>query len=129
MTTRMDEWRLDRVGDLAVWCRDGGRSHVVILHGGPGLSDYTRGLGEMLADSLGEHWTVVRFQQRGLVPSTTKGPFTIEQHVADVVAGCDAVCEEPVSLVGHSWGGHLALHATINHPDRFAAMVVVDPLG
>ena len=125
----MNEWRLDVVGDVAVWRRGRGSRSLVMLHGGPGLSEYTSGLGELLGDDLGEDWTVVRFQQRGLAPSTTDGPFTVEQHVADVLAVCDAVSAEPLFLLGHSWGGHLALHAAVANPDRFAAMVVVDPLG
>jgi proline iminopeptidase len=55
---------------------------LLLLHGGPGLSDY-------LADSLGgelDGWRTISFQQRGLTPSATGGPFTVERHVADTVA-------------------------------------------
>jgi pimeloyl-ACP methyl ester carboxylesterase len=31
--------------------------------------------------------------------------------------------------VGHSWGGHLALHAATALPERVAAVLCVDPLG
>jgi pimeloyl-ACP methyl ester carboxylesterase len=125
----MDGWQLDLIGELAVWRRGAGPRCLVLLHGGPGLSEYTAELGEWLADGLGDDWTVVRFQQRGLAPSTTSGPFTVEQHVSDVIAVCDAVSADPVFLLGHSWGGHLAMHAAVAHPDRFAAMVIVDALG
>jgi pimeloyl-ACP methyl ester carboxylesterase len=47
---------------------------VVVLHGGPGLSEYT----ESLLPELSDHYTVVRYQQRGLAPSTTSGPFDVE---------------------------------------------------
>jgi proline iminopeptidase len=125
----MGGWRLDLIGDLAVWRRGDGPRCLVILHGGPGISDYTGELGELLGDNLGEDWTVVRFQQRGLAPSTTCGPFTVDQHVSDVIAVCDAVSADPLVLLGHSWGGHLALHVGVSDPDRLAAMVIVDPLG
>ena len=57
----------------------GGRARdrrSLILHGGPGMSDYT----SSLADELVEEFTVYRYQQRGLAPSTTDGPFTVETH-------------------------------------------------
>ena len=98
---------------------------VVILHGGPGLSEYT----SSLADELVDEFTVYRYQQRGLPPSTTDGPFTIESHLSDVMAVFDAIGDEQVFLVGHSWGGHLAIHVAANHPERLLGLVVVDPLG
>jgi pimeloyl-ACP methyl ester carboxylesterase len=125
----MEEWRRDDVGGLAIWCRGRGRNSLVVLHGGPGLSEYTSDFGELLGDELGEDWTVVRFQQRGLAPSTIEGPFTVEQHVADVIAVSDSVGGERRVLLGHSWGGHLALHVAVADPERFTAMVIVDPLG
>lgn len=32
-------------------------------------------------------------------------------------------------MLGHSWGGHLALHLALAHPDRVAGLVIVDGLG
>jgi pimeloyl-ACP methyl ester carboxylesterase len=31
--------------------------------------------------------------------------------------------------VGHSWGGHLALHLAVAHPDRIAGLVCLNALG
>lgn len=31
--------------------------------------------------------------------------------------------------IGHSWGGHLALHLLVSHPERLLGVVCVDPLG
>ncbi len=98
---------------------------MLILHGGPGLSDYT----SSLAAELAEDFTVYRYQQRGLRPSTTSGPFTVETHVSDVVAVLGAIESEQIFLVGHSWGGHLAMHVAVTHPERLLGLVVVDPLG
>lgn len=58
-----------------------GTGPPLLLHGGPGMSDYTR----LLAPELGG-WQAVRYQQRGLAPSALGGPFTIERHVADALA-------------------------------------------
>jgi proline iminopeptidase len=98
---------------------------VLILHGGPGWSDYTASVAAELDDAF----SVIRFQQRGLEPSTTSGPFSIEQHVEDAIAVLDAADAGRAYVIGHSWGGHLAMHLAARHQDRLLGLVVVDPLG
>jgi proline iminopeptidase len=118
------------VGELTIWARYGGERVLVLLHGGPGLSDYTESLGDVLANALPDGaWTIARFQQRGLAPSTLVGPFTVEQHVVDVLDVCAALTNQPAVIVGHSWGGHLAMHVAVSAPERLAAAIVIDPLG
>lgn len=109
---------------LAGW-KAGQGPTVVVLHGGPGLTDYTGSLSPELVDS----YTVVRFQQRGLAPSATSGPFDVETQVADVVAVLDGLGLDRPLVIGHSWGGHLLMHLITVHPDRVAGALVVDPLG
>lgn len=111
-------------GVIAAWQTASGPP-VLILHGGPGWSDYT----ESLADELEDAFRVIRFQQRGLEPSTTSGPFSIEQHVADAIAVLDAAGADRAYVIGHSWGGHLAMHLAARHQDRLLGLVLVDPLG
>jgi len=97
---------------------------LLLLHGGPALTDYM----DMLAPEL-DGWRAIRYQQRGLPPSAENGPFTVEQHVADAVAVLDELGVDRAVVLGHSWGGHLALHLAVAHPGRVAGLVVVDPLG
>ena len=111
-------------GTITAWPTGTG-SPVLVLHGGPGLSDYT----EPLAAEFEDAFRVIRYQQRGLAPSTTSGPFDIDQHIADAIAVLDAAGAERAYVVGHSWGGHLAMHLAVRHPDRLLGLVVVDPLG
>jgi len=111
-------------GIIAAW-RTGTGPGVLILHGGPGLSDYTA----PLAAEFDDAFSVIRYQQRGLAPSLTSGPFDVDRHVADAVAVLDAAGAERAYVVGHSWGGHLAMHLAVQHPGRMAGLVVVDPLG
>ena len=91
---------------------------MLLLHGGPGLSDYT----EPLAAELEDGYTVTRFQQRGVAPSTTEGPFNVETHMADAIAIMDGAGIDKAYLLGHSWGGHLALHLAVAHQDRLLIM-------
>jgi pimeloyl-ACP methyl ester carboxylesterase len=97
---------------------------VLVLHGGPGLSDYTAPLAAEL-----DGFRMIRYQQRGLAPSVTSGPFDVSQHVADAVAVLDAAGADRAYVLGHSWGGHLAMHLAVQHPDRLLGLVLVDPLG
>ncbi|HET7521166.1 MAG TPA: alpha/beta hydrolase, partial [Candidatus Limnocylindria bacterium] len=70
-----------------------------------------------------------RYQQRGLAPSVVDGPKTVDAHVADAVAVLDALGWGRAWIVGHSWGGHLAMHLAVAHPERVLGLVVLDALG
>jgi pimeloyl-ACP methyl ester carboxylesterase len=50
-------------------------------------------------------------------------------HAADALAVLDHLGIERAWAVGHSWGGHLALHLTVAHPERVFGVVGVSPLG
>jgi proline iminopeptidase len=102
----------------------GSGAPLLLLHGGPALSDYM----DMLGPEL-DGWRWVRYQQRGLAPSALAGPFTVEGHVADAVAVLDRLGIGRTVVLGHSWGGYLALQLALAHPDRIAGLVIVDPLG
>jgi proline iminopeptidase len=125
----VSKWRTWQNNDIGGWTRGAGDHQLVLLHGGPGMSDYLEGFGDLLADELGETWSIVRYQQRGLSPSTAQGPFTIEQEVTDLLMVCEGLDSDVVWILGHSWGGHLAMHAVVAAPDRFRGAVIVDPLG
>jgi pimeloyl-ACP methyl ester carboxylesterase len=97
---------------------------VLLLHGGPGLTDYM----ELLAPEL-DGWRAVYYQQRGHAPSATEGPFTVGQNVADAIAVLDAVGVDRAVLTGHSWGVHLASQIAIAYPERVAGLVLIDGPG
>jgi len=112
-------------GGTIIASQSGHGAPVLILHGGPGLSDYTA----PLAAELDDAFRVIRYQQRGLAPSTAAGPFGIDRHVADAIAVLDAAGADRAYVIGHSWGGHLAMHLAAGHQDRLLGLVPVDPLG
>jgi proline iminopeptidase len=111
-------------GSLGGWVSGSG-DPVLLLHGGPGVSDYTKGL----AEEIETRFTVYRYQQRGLAPSTLEGPFEVATHVDDALAVLNANNLEQAWLVGHSWGGHLALFVASLHPDRCRGVLCIDPQG
>jgi pimeloyl-ACP methyl ester carboxylesterase len=115
------EFELDGlVGD-----RSGNGLPALLLHGGPGLSDY---MGP-LADELDGVFETFRYTQRGTPPSTSGPPYTVEAHVEDAVAVLDRFGVERAWAIGHSWGGHLALHLAVAQPDRLRGVICINALG
>ena len=110
-------------GELA-GIRSGRGRPLLVLHGGPGLSDYTGWFARELAG-----WAALRYTQRGVALSTTDGPFTGDQHVADALAVLDQHRVRAAVVLGHSWGGYLAMHLAAAAPDRVAGLVLLDTLG
>jgi proline iminopeptidase len=114
-------------GELVGFVRDApaGRANALILHGGPGMSDYT----SSLADEVAALLTTARYQQRGLQPSVVDGDVSVDANVRDAVAVIDALGWQKPVVIGHSWGGYLAMHVAAAHPDRVGALVILDSLG
>ncbi|MDQ3821890.1 MAG: alpha/beta hydrolase [Actinomycetota bacterium] len=106
--------------------RAGSGPPVLLLHGGPGLGfDYLRDLAEELAEENDVAW----YQQRGQAPSAEGRPYTVAADVADARRVLDALGWQRAYVVGHSWGGHLALHVAVAMPERLLGVLAVDPLG
>jgi pimeloyl-ACP methyl ester carboxylesterase len=82
-----------------------------------------------LADELAAENDVAWYQQRGQEPSAVGGPYTVGMDVEDARRVLDALGWEKAYVVGHSWGGHLAVHVAEAMPDRLLGVLVVDPLG
>jgi pimeloyl-ACP methyl ester carboxylesterase len=111
-------------GEIGGWEAGDGLA-ALILHGGPGLSDYT----ESLATELSGLFRTIRYQQRGLPPTRASGGATVEDHVADALSVLDGLGVEQAWVIGHSWGGHLAMHLAVSAPERLLGAIVIDPLG
>lgn len=124
MTREVFEAVLDD-GHVSGWV-EGTGPNVLLLHGGPGLS---ANMVDGLADELLPDYRVGLYQQRGLTPSTEHGPFTIDAAVTDAEKVLDRLGWDQAYVVGHSWGGHLALHLAVRIPDRLLGVLSVDPPG
>lgn len=114
------------------WCSYGkpGAPRLLVLHGGPGAShDYL--LPQLL--DLSKTHELIFYDQRGGGRSRTddREPITWRTHVADLDAVVAEFGLEPESTVGYSWGGLLALLATIDRAERGVALperlVLIDP--
>jgi len=113
-------------GPLIAGRRAGTGPPVLLLHGGPGMGfEYLRDLADELATENDIAW----YQQRGLEPSAVERPYTVPVDVGDARRVLDALDWERAYVVGHSWGGHLALHVAEAMPERLLGVLSVDPLG
>jgi pimeloyl-ACP methyl ester carboxylesterase len=113
-------------GPLIAGRRAGSGPPVLLLHGGPGLGfEYLRDLADELAGENDVAW----YQQRGQEPSAVEGPYTVAADVGDARRVLDALGWEQAYVVGHSWGGQLALHVAVAMPERLLGVLAVDPLG
>jgi lipase len=69
---------------------------------------------------------VVAPDLRGHGRSPMEGPWTIAQHVADLLPVLDGLGQSAI-LLGHSYGGLIAWELARAAPDRLAALILVDP--
>ena len=114
----------------ATWGPEGA-PRLVVLHGGPGAShDYL--LPQFL--DLADEYELLFYDQRGGGRSKTddRAPVTWRTHVGDLERVVAELGAEPLSLIGYSWGGLLAmLYATEAAAHRvstpLARLALVDP--
>ena len=100
---------------------------LLVLHGGPGMPSYYL---EPLTALAGPR-PVVLYDQLGCGRSDRpEDPslWTVERAVAEVDAVRQALGLHAVHVLGHSWGGFLALASTRQHGDGVASLVLSSPL-
>lgn len=96
---------------------------VLALHG-------LTGHGKRWAALSDEHLPEVRViapDLRGHGRSTALPPWTFERIVTDLVELLEAETDEPVLIVGHSFGAATALHLAHRHPELVRGLVLLDP--
>jgi pimeloyl-ACP methyl ester carboxylesterase len=98
---------------------------VVLIHGNPGSGqDWTS-----LFRPLGTHNKVIAFDRpgHGLSERPKRGDTTVEVQARLLHDALKQLHVERPIIVGHSWGGALALVYAINYPKEVAALVLVAP--
>jgi lipase len=96
---------------------------VICLHGVTGHGRRFRRLAEERLPAR----RVVGVDYRGHGRSGWEPPWSVEQHVADLVETADALGISGAAWVGHSFGGKLVAELAARHPDRVARAVLLDP--
>jgi proline iminopeptidase len=103
---------------------------VVLLSGGPGFDvDYMQPVAEKLADAF----TCVLLEQRGTGRSRAAkfdpAAMTLRNSVEDLEALRVHLKLDTLTLVGHSWGGMLAMAYAAAYPAKVSRLVLVGPGG
>jgi proline iminopeptidase len=99
---------------------------IVVLHGGPGMfHDYLL----PYLSPLAEKYQVIYYDQRGNGGSQTalsQENFTIDQLVEDLEGIRVSLNIEKLTLLGHSWGGLLAMHYGIKYPQHLKRLILAN---
>ncbi len=101
---------------------------IVFVHGGPGLDH-----GYLVEPfrPLGERYELVYFDQRlsgfssGSVDSAS---VRLATFVDDIEGVREALELGPIHLVGHSWGGLLAMEYATRYPENLRSLVLLSPI-
>jgi proline iminopeptidase len=124
-----DDGSFTRDGVVLHYRTVGSGSPVVLLSGGPGFEvDYMLPVGDFLPPS----YQRVFLEQRGTGRSRvelTSGTMSISHVVEDLEGLRVHLKQERLFLVGHSWGGMLAMAYAAAHPDRIDRMILIGPGG
>jgi proline iminopeptidase len=114
-------------GPARLYVRELGRGlPIVVLHGGPDF-DHEYLLPDL--DRLAGRFHLVYYDQRGRGRSFSGQPpdgVTIATEMEDVDRVRDWTSHASIALLGHSWGGLLALEYAIRHPDRVSHLILVN---
>jgi pimeloyl-ACP methyl ester carboxylesterase len=125
------------IGDIELWFDVAGsslalvddqlveRPTIIALHGGPGFdhSYFKPEISEGLADQA----QVVFLDQRGQGRSDAGDPggWTLDQWADDVAVFCQTLGIKKPVLMGHSFGGFVALAAAARHPELASGLIIL----
>ena len=96
-----------------------------LIVGVHGLSSSRRGWAR-IAEHFADRYRLVAYDQRGHGDSTVKGPMALERSVADLADVVSSLGEPVDALMGHSWGGAVAVVA--GRRLDVSRVVAIDPM-
>jgi non-heme chloroperoxidase len=99
---------------------------VVLVHGS--VSDYREWSKQMAA--LSQYYRVIAYSRRYHWPNVPPGPdadASLEKQVDDLAGIITALGFGPLHIIGHSYGGAVALHLTLRRPDLVRTLVLAEP--
>jgi len=111
------------IDGASLFCKTVGKGPpLIVVHGGPGLTH-----NYLFTAEFGAHNRAIFYDQRGCGQSTGAiEPLTMEQFVKDLDAVRTHFGYEKVALLGHSWGGFLAMHYAFTHPQHIDALIIAN---
>jgi proline iminopeptidase len=128
----MDPQHLPREGyapvaDASLYYRDIGQGPpIIVLHGGPSF-DHNYLLPDL--DRLADTYRLIYYDQRGRGQSAGNiqpAEVSVQSEMNDLEALREHFQLESVALLGHSWGGLLALEYALRHPERVSRLILLN---
>lgn len=124
------------IGDVDLWFDVAGssltlngsdlaeRPTIILLHGGPG---YDHTIFKPRFNALAHRAQVIFLDQRGHGRSDEGDPeaWRLDRWADDVAAFCDRLGIRKPILLGHSFGGFVALATAARHPDLASGLIVL----
>ena len=106
---------------------DGGKPPLVLIHGG---RDHCRNW-DAVALALRDRYTVFAPDLRGHGDSgwAMGGMYSLPEFVLDTATLVANLSEEPLTIIGHSLGGAIALQYAGTFPERVSKVVAIEGLG
>ena len=107
---------------------DGPGTPLFLANGGPGFDHGYLHVSDVW-DQLAKDRPVIFWDQRGTGRSPVLKPLqscTLADQISDLEALRDHLGYEKIDLLGHSWGGYLAMAYAARHPGRIAHLLIVD---
>jgi proline iminopeptidase len=117
-----------QVRDVSLFVKVMGQGYpLVLMHGGPGADLYTM----MSFKPLADQFTLVFYDHRcnGRSVGAEVTSMTMENLTADADALRQALGFEKWAVLGHSFGGHVALEYALRYPQSLSHLLLVDTGG
>ena len=99
---------------------------MLIIHGGPGL-DHSYLLPHLYG--LSNYFNLIFYDQRASGKSSADLPFTIETFVEDIESIRNHYGISQLHLMGHSWGGYLAMKYALKYPERLHSLILLNSMA
>src|SRR5689334_23196065 len=115
------------IENAALYYRELGQGRpILVLHGGPDF-DHTYLLPDL--DCLADSARLLYYDQRGRGKSAAgvqPADVSMQSEIADLESLRIYFGWESIAVLGHSWGGLLALEYAIRHPDRVSHLILLN---
>ncbi len=97
---------------------------LLMVHGNPTWSFYWR----RLIQAFQPHYRVVAVDHVGcgLSDKPQQYPYTLQQHIDNLVRLVDHLDLQRITLVAHDWGGAIGLGTALARRERFAGLVLLN---
>lgn len=124
------------IGGIKQWMKwegiDDQAPVLLFLHGGPGNS--VMAYADKFTNQLKQHFVVVHWDQRqsGKTATLNESPVSVDLIVRDAVEVVHYLAghftQDKIYVMGHSWGGYLALRVAAEIPQRLVACIAISPM-